>query len=61
MIHFEIFSDKKGRIIKTFELKNAGISIIEYDDINTVAWNESFDLLAKYLEKEIKSGIAYSL
>lgn len=57
IVYFEICTDKVGMIIKTYELKNAEISIIEYDDLSDVGWNESFNRLAEYLEKEIKWGI----
>jgi len=54
IVHFETCTDEIGRIVKTYELQNAGISIIEYNNLSEVGWNESFDRLAEYLEKEIK-------
>jgi hypothetical protein len=41
-------------IVKTCKLQNAGISLIEYNNLNEVMWNDSFDRLAEHLENEIK-------
>jgi hypothetical protein len=43
-------------IVKTYKLHNAGISLIEYNNLNELVWNDSFDRLAEHLENEIKWG-----
>jgi hypothetical protein len=55
-LHFEITKNKIGKIVKTYKLHNAGISLIEYNNLNEVSWNDSFDRLAEHLENEIKWG-----
>jgi len=50
---FEIANDDQRRNITIYNLKNAKISLIGYNDLNEVNWNESFDKLTKYIENEI--------
>ena len=52
----EIDNNKIGMIVKTYKLQNAGISLIEYNNLNDIMWNDSFDRLAEHLENEIKWG-----
>jgi hypothetical protein len=55
-LHFEIVEHKNRMIVKTYKLHNAGISLIEYNNLNELVWNDSFDRLAEHLENEIKWG-----
>lgn len=55
-VYLETYNNKIGMIVKTCKLQNAGISLIEYNNLNEVMWNDSFDRLAEHLENEIKWG-----
>jgi hypothetical protein len=40
--------------VKTNKLQNAAISLIKFDKMNEISWNESYDRLTEYIENDIK-------
>jgi hypothetical protein len=55
--HFEIgINDHRGNIT-IYNLEHAKISLIGYTDLNNPKWNDSFEMLAEYLENEISWGL----
>ena len=53
IVHFEIANNNQENDIKIVQLQNAGVSLINYGNLNIFRWNESFDRLADYLENEL--------
>ena len=53
IVHFEIANNSQENDVKIVQLQNAGVSLINYGNLNIFSWNESFDRLADYLESEM--------
>lgn len=54
---FEESVDGKRRNITIHNLEHAKISLISYNDLKQIKWNDSFDKLAECLENESNWGL----
>lgn len=53
---FKVNVDNK-RNITIYNLEHAKISLISYNDLKQIKWNDSFDKLAECLENESNWGL----
>ncbi len=54
---FKVSDEDKRRNITIYNLEHAKISLISYNDLKQIKWNDSFDKLAECLENESSWGL----